>query len=189
MNRGDYNNRGDYGSNNAQKVQELLQSEVTANNYMRQMKRRWTNGDVYAPRDLSAYEMKGPRLGSKLPPADVVEQLGFSPLDNYRVCCHSFSFCRFYTLCCFADTHTPRATELLPRLRLHHRLRPDKALQGYWPQTRPPAQDRQDGAARHWPRHPPLCPQAPRDPQAERRQAPVAACCAKGPGCEQDQEL
>lgn len=73
-----------YG-NNSQKVQELLQSEVTSNNYMRMMKRRWNNGDVYAPRDLSPYEMKG-RNGGWVEAADVVDELGFSPLDNYRVC-------------------------------------------------------------------------------------------------------
>ncbi|KAK3403475.1 hypothetical protein B0T20DRAFT_401022 [Sordaria brevicollis] len=70
----------------SQKVQELLQSEVTANNYLRQMKRRWTNGDVYAPRDLGAYEMKGKPAGAmaQMPKVDVVDELGFSPLDNYR---------------------------------------------------------------------------------------------------------
>lgn len=104
--RDSYNNGRDvdggqrYG-NNSQKVQELLQSEVTSNNYMRMMKRRWNNGDVYAPRDLSPYEMKG-RNGGWVEAADVVDELGFSPLDNYRVCfffffflsssCHSPSF-------------------------------------------------------------------------------------------------
>ncbi|KAK1774151.1 hypothetical protein QBC45DRAFT_425764 [Copromyces sp. CBS 386.78] len=77
-------NAGRDNYNNSQKVQELLQSEVTSANYMRQMKRRWNNGDVYAPRDLSAYEMKGPPQGQWMPPADAVDQLGFSPLDNYR---------------------------------------------------------------------------------------------------------
>ncbi|KAK3499382.1 ribosomal protein S18 [Neurospora hispaniola] len=86
--RDSYNNGRDvdggqrYGSN-SQKVQELLQSEVTSNNYMRMMKRRWNNGDVYAPRDLSPYEMKG-RNGGWVEAADVVDELGFSPLDNYR---------------------------------------------------------------------------------------------------------
>lgn len=87
------------GYNNSQKVQEMLQSEVTASNYMKQMKRRWNNGDVYAPRDLSAYEMKGGgRRGEWERPADSVDLLGFSPLDNYRVCCptttpvHPFPF-------------------------------------------------------------------------------------------------
>ncbi|CCC10116.1 hypothetical protein SMACR_02695 [Sordaria macrospora] len=83
-NSSSFNDAGHSTYYNSQKVQEMLQSEVTAANYMKQMKRQWSNGDVYAPRDLSAYEMKGGRQGKWTPPADAVDQLGFSPLDNYR---------------------------------------------------------------------------------------------------------
>lgn len=50
----------------------------------RQMHRRWTGGDVYAPHDLSYQEQKQwkkPRQPNK----DVIDMLGLNPLDHYKV--------------------------------------------------------------------------------------------------------
>ena len=52
--------------------------------YLRLTGRRWTKGDVYAPRDLAPTEMR--RWRKSVPPTrDYVDELGFNPLDNYRV--------------------------------------------------------------------------------------------------------
>lgn len=64
-------------------VKDVRTSEITES-YVRQMPRRWKVGDVYAPRDLSPAEMMKWRKG-RAPNKDVVDMLGFNPLDNYRV--------------------------------------------------------------------------------------------------------
>lgn len=64
-------------------VKDFRANAVTEN-YVRQMPRRWRTGDVYAPRDMSPYEMSKWRQG-KSPDTDVVDVLGFNPLDNYKV--------------------------------------------------------------------------------------------------------
>ena len=51
---------------------------------MRQMRRRWQTGDVFAPRDLSPKEMDKYR-SRKAPTNDIIDALGINPLDNYRV--------------------------------------------------------------------------------------------------------
>jgi small subunit ribosomal protein S18 len=61
-----------------------MRTNATTENYVRQMPRRWRTGDLYAPRDLTPAEMKKWRQGRR-PNMDVVDMLGFSPLDNYRV--------------------------------------------------------------------------------------------------------
>jgi len=57
---------------------------ASSDQYVRQISRRWQRGDVYAPRDLSAVEQ---RRWRKLIPTevDMVDALGFNPVDNYRV--------------------------------------------------------------------------------------------------------
>jgi len=77
---------------------ETIQStraSATTDAFVRQMPRRWRTGDVYAPRDLSPVEMRKWRRPSA-PKTDVVDMLGFSPVDNYRVCfplgCNFFFF-------------------------------------------------------------------------------------------------
>lgn len=61
-----------------------IRMNVTSDNYVRQLARRWKVGDVYAPHDLSATEQRKWRVG-KRPDVDVVDMLGFNPLDNYKV--------------------------------------------------------------------------------------------------------
>ncbi|KAL2133743.1 hypothetical protein VTI74DRAFT_1823 [Chaetomium olivicolor] len=60
-----------------------LQSSATTDNYLRQMPRRWKTGEVYAPRDLSPTEMAKWRK-AKPPTRDIIDMLGFNPLDNYK---------------------------------------------------------------------------------------------------------
>jgi small subunit ribosomal protein S18 len=64
-------------------VKDFRANAVTEN-YVRQMPRRWRTGEVYAPRDMSPIEMAKWRVG-KRPETDVVDLLGFNPLDNYKV--------------------------------------------------------------------------------------------------------
>ncbi|KAK3327836.1 ribosomal protein S18 [Cercophora scortea] len=63
-------------------AQDLKQSEQTKA-YMDQLPRRWTAGDLYAPRDLSPAEMRKWHRHQK-PKRDIVDVLGINPLDNYR---------------------------------------------------------------------------------------------------------
>lgn len=65
-------------------ARDLRISQMT-DNYMRQMPRRWKVGDVYAPKDLSPLEMKKwkSRQSKK---QDIVDLLGFNPIDNYKAC-------------------------------------------------------------------------------------------------------
>lgn len=56
--------------------------------YERQMTRKWRDGDVYAPHDLSGVEMakwsKGQPKGR--PKKDVFDMLKINPLNHYWVC-------------------------------------------------------------------------------------------------------
>lgn len=71
----------------ARNEEELLakSKEITARAELaRQMTRKWNDGDVYAPHDLSEVEMmkwKQP----KRPTKDIIDMLGLNPLDHYKV--------------------------------------------------------------------------------------------------------
>lgn len=76
-----------------------LRKEDQSNAYMRQMPRRWTAGEVYAPHDLSPEEIQRYFRRELKPRFDVFDVLGFNPLDNYSVIfspspCHPFT-CSF----------------------------------------------------------------------------------------------
>lgn len=60
-----------------------LRKEDQSNAYMRQMPRRWTAGEVYAPHDLSPEEIQRYFRRELKPRFDVFDVLGFNPLDNY----------------------------------------------------------------------------------------------------------
>ncbi|ODA80654.1 hypothetical protein RJ55_03613 [Drechmeria coniospora] len=62
---------------------ELLRNQKNSNDYLKQMPRRWTAGDVYSPHDLSPVEMQKWRRRSKRN-NDVVDALGIRPLDMYK---------------------------------------------------------------------------------------------------------
>lgn len=59
-------------------------SHFLAQDYSRQITRRWRAGDVYAPHDLSGVEMKKWKKRSA-PTKDVFDVLGFNPEQHYRV--------------------------------------------------------------------------------------------------------
>ncbi|KAL2264840.1 hypothetical protein VTJ83DRAFT_7350 [Remersonia thermophila] len=71
------------GSPTARAVAENAQKAAASDAYLRQMGRRWEVGEVYSPRDLEPAEMqKWRKRGS--PAGDVVDLLGFNPVDNYK---------------------------------------------------------------------------------------------------------
>ncbi|KAK0635650.1 hypothetical protein B0T17DRAFT_516875 [Bombardia bombarda] len=61
-----------------------LRDTTAKDNYMRQMPRRWQVGDVYAPKDLGPAEMKKWRKFNAGTKGDIIDTLGYNPLDNYR---------------------------------------------------------------------------------------------------------
>ena len=60
----------------------------------RQITRRWKAGDVYAPHDLSAVEMRKWKNRGR-PVMDVFDVLDFDPIANYRVSVILFSWLAF----------------------------------------------------------------------------------------------
>ncbi|KAL6857670.1 hypothetical protein ACO1O0_005112 [Amphichorda felina] len=69
-----------------------LREQKIANDYLREMPRRWEVGDVYAPHDLSPAEMEKFRR-KKTRQTDVVDMLGIRPQDMYK----NFSMIGEYT--------------------------------------------------------------------------------------------
>lgn len=63
---------------------EFLKNQKMSNDFLKQMPRRWEAGDVYSPHDLSPVEMQKWRKRS-VRNNDVVDALGISPLDMYKV--------------------------------------------------------------------------------------------------------
>lgn len=64
---------------------ELAESERVAN-FQRQIYRKWQQGDVYAPHDLSGTEQKKWKYGRKKPQQDAFDVLGVNPVLEYKVC-------------------------------------------------------------------------------------------------------
>lgn len=64
---------------------DSLKKQKISDDYLKQMPRRWRNGNVYAPHDLSPTEMDKWRRIRK-PEVDVIDMLGINPKDHYRVC-------------------------------------------------------------------------------------------------------
>jgi small subunit ribosomal protein S18 len=65
-------------------IVETLRHKAVSEQYLRQMPRRWETGDVYAPHDMSPFEMHKWRARPR-PTKDVMDVLGLNPLDLYRV--------------------------------------------------------------------------------------------------------
>lgn len=63
---------------------EFLRNQKMSADFLKQMPRRWEVGDVYSPHDLSPVEMQKWRKRS-VRNVDVVDALGISPLDMYKV--------------------------------------------------------------------------------------------------------
>jgi small subunit ribosomal protein S18 len=62
-----------------------LKKHKLASDLTRQMTRRWKEGDVYAPHDLSSAEMQKWRRRGR-PEHDVFDLLGLNPIEEYKVC-------------------------------------------------------------------------------------------------------
>jgi small subunit ribosomal protein S18 len=63
---------------------EFLKNQKMSNDFLKQMPRRWEAGDVYSPHDLSPVEMQKWRKKT-VRNNDVIDALGISPLDMYKV--------------------------------------------------------------------------------------------------------
>lgn len=164
-------------------VQKRMEAQRLGDEYMLHMARRWREGDVFTPHDLSANEMRKwrKRLGRK---EDVLEIVGVNPLDHYRV---GFPVSPIPFLC-VAGWDIRREGELTgtaephPHLGLHQLHGPRPALQRHGPQPPEPAQGRKDGPPRHGHGHPPQRPPPPRahpDGVAGQEVARLRCCFAE----------
>lgn len=70
--------------NGERKVLGELQGKNVSENYQRQMPRRWREGELYAPHDLSEVEAAKWRKMTSVQ-RDLVDLLGLRPLDMYSV--------------------------------------------------------------------------------------------------------
>ena len=66
------------------KIVGELRGKNVSEDYMRQMPRRWREGDLYAPHDLSEVEAAKWRKMTTVQ-RDLVDLLGLRPLDMYAV--------------------------------------------------------------------------------------------------------
>ncbi|KAK0638710.1 hypothetical protein B0T16DRAFT_421636 [Cercophora newfieldiana] len=66
-----------------QSTEKDLAATSQTDAYMQYMPRSWRKGDVYAPKDLSHVEARRWKL-FKTPRVDIVDLMGFNPVDNYR---------------------------------------------------------------------------------------------------------
>ena len=73
---------------NKARLQENLEKENRAQDLARKQTRKWKAGDVYAPHDLSAAEMKKWRQRQQST-MDAFDALAINPLDEYKVECPS----------------------------------------------------------------------------------------------------
>ena len=62
---------------------ERMAERKVSEDYARHMPRRWNQGDVYTPHDLSHVEALKWKKASQ-PKEDIVDMLGINPLDEYR---------------------------------------------------------------------------------------------------------
>lgn len=79
-----YRQMGRADSASRHSTQDQLREQKVANDYLREMPRRWKIGDVYAPHDLSFAEMQKTRR-RRMRQADVIDVLGIRPQDMYKV--------------------------------------------------------------------------------------------------------
>lgn len=105
--------------------------------------RKWKQGDVYAPHDLSAVEMKKWRGRSK-PTTDVFDVLAINPLNEYKVCGSPDSF-----------SMRPPADnldliELFHDVGIHDALGSNQAPKRHRLTEREPAANRQSHSKSYW---------------------------------------
>ena len=70
--------------NQRAEVQKRMEAQRAGEEYMMHMPRRWREGDVFTPHDLSGNEMRKWRKRQDRK-EDVLDVVGVNPLDNYRV--------------------------------------------------------------------------------------------------------
>jgi small subunit ribosomal protein S18 len=79
-----YKSRANSYSMEKSQQMDFLKNQKMSNDFLKQMPRRWQAGDVYSPHDLSPVEMQKWRKKS-VRNNDVIDALGISPLDMYKV--------------------------------------------------------------------------------------------------------
>jgi small subunit ribosomal protein S18 len=79
-----YKSRANSYSMEKSQQMDFLKNQKMSNDFLKQMPRRWQAGDVYSPHDLSPIEMQKWRKKS-VRNNDVIDALGISPLDMYKV--------------------------------------------------------------------------------------------------------
>ncbi|TLS27333.1 hypothetical protein PpBr36_04687 [Pyricularia pennisetigena] len=75
-------NKNDYTAKH-ERTQIQLRKNQVASNYLRQSPRRWNQGELYSPHDLSPEELSRFRKPTR-PKFDVIDVLGINPLDEYQ---------------------------------------------------------------------------------------------------------
>lgn len=68
----------------AQQADEMTRISAKRQELARYMPRKWVNGEVYSPHDLSPSEMNKWR-SARRPAKDIIDLLGINPLDHYKV--------------------------------------------------------------------------------------------------------
>ena len=71
---------------------EQLGRNVKRRDLLQQMARKWRNGDIYSPHDLTGFAMSKFRRKRAMPPTDVLDLLEVDPLKEYKVCISCFYF-------------------------------------------------------------------------------------------------
>ncbi|TLD23937.1 hypothetical protein PspLS_06849 [Pyricularia sp. CBS 133598] len=75
-------NKNEYAAKH-EKTQTQIRKNQVASNYLRQSPRRWNQGELYSPHDLSPEELARFRKPTR-PKFDVIDVLGINPLDEYQ---------------------------------------------------------------------------------------------------------
>lgn len=80
-----YSDRHKLEENNIARVAQQARERAVSASYLRHMPRRWGEGDVYSPTELSPRHQKQwrKRPGRNV---DLVDVLGLRPVDMYKVC-------------------------------------------------------------------------------------------------------
>jgi small subunit ribosomal protein S18 len=62
-----------------------LEEQARVEAFKKQSFRKWKQGDVYAPRDLSGVEQKKWKNARRAPQNDAFDVLGINPINEYKV--------------------------------------------------------------------------------------------------------
>ena len=72
-------------SNDGQSTAKEIELRALRQDMLRNMTRKWRSGDVYAPHDLTGYEMSKWRRKRSAPEIDVLKIIKIDPVKEYKV--------------------------------------------------------------------------------------------------------